>query len=176
MSRNGSNRPRQVTAMWFLICSLVFTFQRSRDLGLDLSSLVLSSWLNHWMKGTIFLIFLHKQDLQKMIHTKFWITLVKCLTDRRRKGVMNIYTRAMSTCTHHSALQLPSNLTPSHKTSCPFRGTTDDLWSFSASSKLFGLPLTALCSDNHSVESLLRSRGKKLSCYYTVTFHKCPKV
>lgn len=66
----------------------------------------------------------------------------------------------MSTCTHHSALQFPSSLILSHKTSCPFPHTTDDPWSISAGSKLFSLPLTALCSDNHSLESLLRSRKK----------------
>lgn len=83
--------------------------------------------------------------------------------------------RAMSTCTHHSALQFLSNLIPSHKKSCPLRHTTDDPWASSASRKLFSPSLTALCSDNRSVESLLRSRGKKLSCYYIVTFHEHPK-
>jgi len=70
------------------------------------------------MKGPIFLIFLHKQDLQKMIHPTFCITLMKCLTDCRRNLMTYVYLRAMSTCTHHSALQFPffSQATEFHPT------------------------------------------------------------
>lgn len=144
MSWNRFNRLDQLTLILFRICSLIFTFQRHRDLDSDPSSLVLSSGWKPWMKGLISLIFPRKQDLQKMIHPKFWITLVKCLTDCSRNSdvhlcEINVY-RYIPLCSP-VLLLLPGNLIPSHKTSCLFSCTKGNLWSLSVSSKLFSLTL-----------------------------------
>lgn len=154
MSWNRFNRPHQLTLIWFLICSLIFTFQSCRDLGSDPSSLVLSSWLKHWMKGPIFLIFLHKQDLQKMIHPKFWITLISAsLSAEGTEWCTFIWEQHLHVQTTRlsSSLPLPRQSNSIPQNFLPFSHTTGDLWSSNASSKLFSLTLAVLCSDNHSM-------------------------
>lgn len=168
-SWSTSDRPKQLLLIWFLICSWIFTFQRCRDLDSDPSSLVLGSWLKPWMEGPIFLVFLLKQGLQKMIHPEFWFTLWSASLPPEGAGPC---TFAWERCPHLHTTQLPRSLPPPRQPDSipqnllPFQPCKSCSVISQVSSKLCSLAL----SDNISTFSLPRSR-KKRSCPAIIVPH-----